>query len=140
MDRIMCGFGRGGGRSRVAHHYPGQDGVRAGDRFHGDFTVAASNLVWVADFTYVYTWVVANMKTTAVMTKALNMSVARHDPYERPIEPGPIHYGYAGSKHTPVKFAEPIALQQLSAPSGPLAMPMAAPLLDRSSACSRPRS
>ncbi|WP_127097499.1 DDE-type integrase/transposase/recombinase [Brachybacterium saurashtrense] len=32
------------------------DGKRAGDLLNRDFTAAAPNLVWVADFTYVRTW------------------------------------------------------------------------------------
>lgn len=35
---------------------PDPDGKRAGDLLNRDFTVAAPNLVWVSDFTYVRTW------------------------------------------------------------------------------------
>ena len=35
---------------------PAKDGCRAGDLLNRDFTAAAPNTKWVADFTYVRTW------------------------------------------------------------------------------------
>lgn len=97
---------------------PAKDGVRAGDMLNRDFTAAAPNLVWVADFTYVSTWAgwayvafvfdaysraivgwtTAATKTTSLASKALNMAVWRRDHYGHPIEPGLIHHSDAGSQ------------------------------------------
>lgn len=58
VDRIMRDLGMNGvvrGR-RLRTTIPAKDGVRAGDKLNRDFTAAAPNLVWVADFTYVSTW------------------------------------------------------------------------------------
>ncbi len=86
---------------------PAKDGVRAGDKLNRDFTAAAPNLVWVADFTYVSTWTgwahvafefdaysraivgwtVAATKTTALVSKALNMAVWRRDHDGHPSSP-----------------------------------------------------
>ncbi|WP_236567540.1 IS3 family transposase, partial [Nocardia sp. CY41] len=47
VDRLM------GRRQRTT--VPAKNGVRAGDKLNRDFTAAAPNHVWVADFTYVAT-------------------------------------------------------------------------------------
>ncbi|MGW1741242.1 IS3 family transposase [Nocardia sp. NPDC001965] len=116
----------------------GKDGIRAGDRLNRDFTAAAPNQVWVADFTYVSTWTgwayvafvfdaysraivgwtAASSKTTALVTKALNMAVWRRDHYGHPIEPGLIFHTDAGSQYTSAKFTESLAIQGLSASVG----------------------
>ncbi|MGV9680887.1 IS3 family transposase [Nocardia sp. NPDC003482] len=140
VDRIMREVGMNGvvrGR-KLRTTIAAEDGVRAGDKLNRDFTAAAPNLVWVADFTYVSTWTgwayvafvcdacsraivgwtTAATKTTSLVSKALNMAVWRRDHYGHPIEPGLIHHSDAGSQYTSVKFTESLALQGLSASIG----------------------
>ncbi|MEU4429538.1 IS3 family transposase [Nocardia rhamnosiphila] len=119
VDRLMRELSLNGvvrGR-RQRTTIPGKDGIRAGDKLNRDFTAAAPNQVWVADFTYVSTWTgwayvafvfdaysraivgwTASSKTTALVTKALNMAVWRRGHYGRPIEPGLIFHTDAGSQ------------------------------------------
>lgn len=120
VDRIMRELGMNGivrGR-KLRTTVPAKDGIRAGDRLNRDFSAAAPNRVWVADFTYVSTWTgwayvafvfdaysraivgwtTAAAKTTALVSKALNMAVWRRDHYGHPIEPGLIHHSDAGSQ------------------------------------------
>jgi putative transposase len=97
---------------------PAKNGIRAGDKLNRDFTAAAPNHVWVADFTYVSTWTgwayvafvfdaysraivgwtAAASKTTALVSKALNMALWRRDHYGHPVEPGLIFHTDAGSQ------------------------------------------
>ncbi|MET8779447.1 DDE-type integrase/transposase/recombinase [Nocardia sp. NPDC004654] len=120
VDRIMRELGMNGvvrGR-KLRTTIAAKDGVRAADKLNRDFTAAAANLVWVADFTYVSTWTgwayvafvfdaysraivgwsTAATKTTSLVSKALNMAVWRRDHYGHPIEPGLIHHSDAGSQ------------------------------------------
>lgn len=140
VDRIMRDLGMNGvvrGRT-LRTTIPAKDGVRAGDRLNRDFTAAAPDLVWVADFTYVSTWTgwayvafvfdaysraivgwtASSTKTTGLVSKALNMAIWRREHYGHPIEPGLIHHSDAGSQYTSVKFTESLALQGLSASIG----------------------
>jgi putative transposase len=140
VDRLMRELGLNGvvrGRKQRTT-IPAKDGVRAADRLNRDFTATAPNLVWVADFTYVSTWTgwayvafvfdvysraivgwtAANSKTTALVSKALNMAVWRRDHHGHPIGPGLIHHSDAGSQYTSVRFTESLALQGLSASVG----------------------
>ncbi|WP_342216995.1 IS3 family transposase [Nocardia brasiliensis] len=140
VDRIMCELGMNGivrGR-KLRTTIAAKDGVRAGDKLNRDFTAAAPNRVWVADFTYVSTWTgwayvafvfdaysraivgwtTAATKSTALVSKALNMAVWRRDHYGHPIAPGLIHHSDAGSQYTSAKFTESLALQELSASIG----------------------
>ncbi|WP_232330670.1 IS3 family transposase [Nocardia fusca] len=120
VDRLMRELSLNGVARGRRHRttIPGKDGIRAGDRLNRDFTAAAPNQVWVADFTYVSTWTgwadvafvfdaysraivgwtAASSKTTALVTKALNMAVWRRDHYGHPIEPGLIFHTDAGSQ------------------------------------------
>nr|WP_281252518.1 IS3 family transposase [Lentzea kentuckyensis] len=140
VDRIMRRLGLNGvvrGRKQRTT-IPVKDGIRAADRLNRDFTATAPNLVWVTDFTYVSTWAgwayvafvfdaysraivgwtASNSKTTALVSKALNMAVWRRDHYGYPVEPGLIHHSDAGSQYTSVKFTESLSLQGLSASIG----------------------
>ena len=125
VDRIMRDLGMNGAVRGRRHRttLPDKDGIRAdgiraGDKLNRDFTATAPNLVWVADFTYVSTWTgwayvafvfdaysravvgwtIAATKTTALVSKALNVAVWRRDHYGHPIEPGLIHDSDAGSQ------------------------------------------
>jgi len=122
---VSCEAADIGPRSRT------RDRIRAGDRLNRDFTASAPNLVWVAGFAYVSTWTgwtyvafvfdahsraivgwtTASTKTTALVSKALNMASWRRDHYGHPVEPGLIHHSDAGSQYTSVKFTESLPLQ-----------------------------
>ena len=124
VDRLMRELSLNGVVRGRRHRttIPGKDGIRAGDKLNRDFTAAAPNQLWVADFTYVSTWTgwayvafvfdaysraivgwtAASSKTTALVTKALNMAVWRRDHYGHPIEPGLIFHTDAGSQYTSV--------------------------------------
>jgi putative transposase len=120
VDRIMREMGLNGlvrGR-RHRTTVPAKDGIRTGDRLNRDFTAAAPNRAWVADFTYVSTWTgwahvafvfdvysraivgwtAAATKTTALVSKAVNMAIWRRDHYGHPVEPGLNHHSDAGSQ------------------------------------------
>ncbi|GAA3075222.1 hypothetical protein GCM10010467_14350 [Actinocorallia glomerata] len=58
VDRAMRTLGLAGVRRGKAARttIPGEGGTRAGDLLNRDFTAAAPNRVWVADFTYVRIW------------------------------------------------------------------------------------
>jgi putative transposase len=140
VDRIMRELGLHGVVRGRKHRTTirAKDGVRAGDQLNRDFTADAPNRAWVADFTYVSTWTgwayvafvfdvysraivgwtAASTKTTALVSKALNMAVWRRDHYGHPVEPGLIHHSDAGSQYTSVAFTESLALQGLSASVG----------------------
>lgn len=140
VDRIMRELGMNGVVRGRRHRttIPAKDGVRAGDRLNRDFEADTPNLVWVADFTYVSAWTgwayvafvfdaysraivgwtVSSTKTTALVSKAVNMAIWRREHYGHPIEPGLIHHSDAGSQYTSVKFTESLALQGLSASIG----------------------
>lgn len=140
VDRVMREMGLNGlvrGR-RHRTTIPAKDGVRAGDRLNRDFTADAPNRAWVADFTYVSTWTgwayvgfvfdvysraivgwaAAATKTTALVSRAVNMAIWRRDHYGHPVEPGLIHHSDAGSQYTSVSFTESLALQGLCASIG----------------------
>ncbi|ONI71206.1 hypothetical protein ALI144C_52835 [Actinosynnema sp. ALI-1.44] len=120
VDRIVRDLGHHGvvrGR-RPRTTIPSKNGIRASDRLNRDFTAAAPDRVWVADFTYVSTqaggayvafvfdaysraivgWIVSSTKTTGLVSKALTMAVWRRDHHGRPIEPGLVFHSDAGSQ------------------------------------------
>ncbi|WP_276143848.1 IS3 family transposase [Sciscionella marina] len=140
VDRLMRELGMGGvvrGRKQRTM-IPGKAGVRAGDQLNRDFTAEAPNQARVADFTHISTWpgwaylafvfdvysraivgwTAANSKTTAPVSKALNMAIWRRDHSGHPVEPGLIHHSDAGSQNTSVAFTESLAAQGLSASTG----------------------
>jgi putative transposase len=121
VDRIMRELGLHGatrGRPPRTTTIRANGGVRAGDRLNRDFSTDAPNRAWVADFTYVpmhtgwayvafvfdvYSraivgWTAASTKTTALVSKALNMALWRRDHHGHPVEPGLIHHSDAGSQ------------------------------------------
>lgn len=59
VERLMRELGISGAvRGKTTRTtIPARDGVRAGDLVNRDFTTEAPNALWVADFTYVPTWV-----------------------------------------------------------------------------------
>jgi putative transposase len=161
VDRIMREMGLNGlvrGR-RLRTTIRAKDGVRAGDQLNRDFTAQAPNLAWVADFTYVSTWTgwvyvafvfdvysraivgwtAASSKTTALVSKAVNMAIWRRDHYGHPVESGLIHHSDDGSQYTSVSFTESLALQGLSASIGSVGDAYDNALAESSSDCSKPR-
>ncbi|WP_143230298.1 IS3 family transposase [Actinosynnema sp. ALI-1.44] len=140
VDRIMRDLGHHGvvrGR-RPRTTIPSKNGIRAADRLNRDFTAAAPDRVWVADFTYVSTlagwayvafvfevysraivgWTVSSTKTTGLVSKALTTAVWRRDHHGHPVEPGLVFHSNAGSRYTSARFSESLALQGLTASAG----------------------
>ena len=140
VDRLMRQQGLSGvvrGRSHRTT-VPGKDGCRAGDLVNRDFTAAAPNCLWVADFTYVRTWAgfvyvafiidvfsrrivgwhAATTKTTDLVTTALRMAVWQRGHDGQCIDVGLIHHSDAGSQYTAEAFAETLRLSDMRASIG----------------------
>lgn len=101
---------------------PGHE--RAGDLVARDFTAAAPNRCWVADFTHVATfagvvyvafvvdvysraivgWSAATNKRTPLVLDALDMGLWRRDRDGRTVTQGLIHHSDAGSEYTSFRF------------------------------------
>jgi putative transposase len=115
-----------------------KDGRRAGDLLDRDFTAPAPNRRWVADFTYVSTWVgivyvafvvdvysravvgwsAAMTKTTPLVLDALEMALWRRDRDSRPVGPGLIHHSDAGSQYTSFRFTTHLVTAGIDASIG----------------------
>ena len=120
VDRLMRllginGLVRGKGTRTTI---PDQSADRAPDLLDRNFTAAAPNRRWVADFTYVRTWAgfvyvafvidcfsraivgwhAATTKTTPLVTTALRMGLWRRDRAGHQVEDGLIHHSDAGSQ------------------------------------------
>jgi len=140
VDRLMRllginGLVRGKGTRTTI---PDQSADRAPDLLDRNFTAAAPNRRWVADFTYVRTWAgfvyvafvidcfsraivgwhAATTKTTPLVTTALRMGLWRRDRAGHQVEDGLIHHSDAGSQFTSVSFAETLALEGIAASIG----------------------
>ena len=96
---------------------PAKDCCRAGDLLNRDFTAAAPNTKWVADFTYVRTWAgfvyvafvldcysqrilawhAATAKTTPLVLTPLRIALWDRDRHGHPVQPGELiaHSGQA---------------------------------------------
>tara|TARA_R100000365_G_scaffold3543_1_gene12052 strand:- start:1303 stop:2145 length:843 start_codon:yes stop_codon:yes gene_type:complete len=120
VDRLMRDLGVNGlvrGRG-VRTTIPNRNAERAPDLLERDFTAAAPNRRWVADFTYVRTWAgfvyvafvidcfsraivgwhAATTKTTPLVTTALRMGLWRRDRSGHPAGDGLVHHSDAGSQ------------------------------------------
>jgi putative transposase len=104
--------------NKIVTTRPGQDGHRAGDLLHRDFTAPAPNHRWVADFTHVATWAgivyvafvvdiysraivgwsASTNKRTRFVLDALQIALWRRDRDGRPVGKGLIHHSDAGSQ------------------------------------------
>ena len=140
VDRLMRllelrGLTRGKG---VRTTIPDRTAQRAPDLLERDFTAAAPNRRWVADFTYVRTWAgfvyvafvidcfsraivgwhASSTKTTPLVTTALRMGLWRRDRAGHPAAEGLVHHSDAGSQFTSVSFAETLALEGIAASIG----------------------
>ncbi len=140
VDRLMRELGLNGlvrGKG-VRTTVQDRNAARAPDLLDRDFTAAAPNRRWVADFTYVRTWAgfayvsfvidcysraivgwhAATTKTTPLVTTALRMGLWRRDRAGHPAPDGLIHHSDAGSQFTSVSFAETLALEGIAASIG----------------------
>jgi putative transposase len=140
VDRLMRSEGMNGlvrGRG-VRTTVQDKHADRAPDLLDRDFTAAAPNRRWVADFTYVRTWGgfvyvafvidcfsrtivgwhAATTKQTPLVTTALRAGLWRRDRAGQAIEDGLVHHSDAGSQYTSIHFAETLALEGIAASIG----------------------
>jgi putative transposase len=133
-DRLMRDLGMNGVRrgKGVRTTVPTKDGNRAGDLLDRDFTAAAPNQRWVADFTYCRTWAgfayvafivdvyaqrivgwqAATTKATDLVLTPLRIALWDRDRQGRPVEPGQLlHHSDAGSQYTSIRFTEHLELE-----------------------------
>jgi len=122
VERLMRDAGLRGKKIRTTVPDPGHE--RAKDLVARDFTAAAPNRCWVADFTHVATfagvvyvafvvdvysraivgWSAATNKRTPLVLHALDMGLWRRDRDGRRVQPGLIHHSDAGSQYTSFRF------------------------------------
>jgi putative transposase len=137
VDRCMRILGVQGVRrgKKVRTTIPAKDGRRAGDLLDRDFTAAAPNRVWVADFTYVRTWLgfvyvafildvfaqriiawhAATSKVTDLVMIPLRMALWQRAYEGQPAELGQlIHHSDAGSQYTSIRFTDHLDVEQIA--------------------------
>jgi putative transposase len=141
VDRLMGELGRSGVRRGKGARttIPGKDGSRAGDLMNRNFTAAAPNRRWVADFTYCRTWAgfvyvsfivdvfaqrvvgwhAATDKRTELVLIPLRIAQWDRDRHGTPVLPGQlVHHSDAGSQYTSLRFTEHLALAGIAASIG----------------------
>jgi putative transposase len=141
VDRLMADLGRSGIRrgKGVRTTVPAKDGNRAEDLLNRDFTAAAPNTRWVADFTYCRTWTgfcyvafivdvfaqrivawhAATDKRTDLVLTPLRIALWDRDRHGHPVMPGQlVHHHDAGSQYTAIRFTEHLALEGIAPPIG----------------------
>jgi putative transposase len=140
VDRGMTALGLSGVRRgrRIRTTVPAGDGRgshRAGDLVNRNFTAAAPNCIWVADFTYCRTWAgfvylafvvdvfaqritawhAATRKTTDLVLTPLRMALWQRDRDGQPVAPGQlICHSDAGSQYTSLRFTEHLELEGIA--------------------------
>lgn len=137
VDRLMALLGMNGVRrgKKVRTTVPGTGGQRAGDLLNRDFTAAAPNTRWVADFTYVRSWAgfvyvafvvdifaqrilgwhAATTKHTDLVLTCLRMATWQRDHDGHPVTAGElVHHSDAGSQYTSLRFTEHLALEGIA--------------------------
>jgi putative transposase len=136
VDRLMANLGMNGMvRAKFQRTtVPGRDGKRAGDLVDRDFTAAAPNRLFVADFTYVRTWAgfvyvafvvdafsqaivgwhAMGSKHTDLVLTCLRMATWRRAHDGHPVPAGLIHHSDAGSQYTSLHFTEHLALEGIA--------------------------
>jgi putative transposase len=137
VDRCMRILGVQGVRrgKKVRTTIPAKDGRRAGDLLDRDFTAAAPNRVWVADFSYVRTWLgfvyvafildvfaqriiawhAATSKVTDLVMIPLRMALWQRAYEGQPAELGQlIHHSDAGSQYTSIRFTDHLDVEQIA--------------------------
>ena len=140
VDRLMRaeGMNRVRRAKKVRTTVPATDGVRAADLLNRDVHAPAPNLVWVADFTYVRTWVgfvyvafvvdvfaqrivgwhAMTSKHTELVLTCLRMATWRRDHDGTPVAPGLIMHSDAGSQYTSLKLTDHLAAEGFAASIG----------------------
>jgi putative transposase len=141
VERLMRREGLSGvvrGRRTVRTTVADPGHQRAGDLVRRDFTALAPNRVWVADFTYVFTWAgivyvafvvdvysraivgwaAATTKTTPFVVAALDMAIWRRDHDGHPVQKGLIHHSDAGSQYTSFRFTAHLLAETIDASIG----------------------
>ena len=137
VDRLMRDLGVNGVRRGrgIRTTIPAKDGCRAGDLLDRDFTAAAPNRRWVADFTYCRTWsgftyvafvvdvyaqrivgwhAATDRRTDLVLTP-LRIALWDRKRHGAPIEPGQLlHHSDAGSQYTSIRFTEHLELEGIA--------------------------
>jgi putative transposase len=135
VERVMHGNGmcgaRRGRRVRTTVPGTGRGHERAGDLLKRDFTAAAPNRRWVADFTYVATlagtvyvafvadifsrlitgWAAARHKRAKLVLDALDMALWHRARAGRRPGPGLVHHSDAGSQYTSIAFTAHLAAE-----------------------------
>jgi putative transposase len=137
VDRCMRVLGRNGLRrgKTVRTTIPAEDGRRAVDLLDRDFTAAEPNRVWIADFSYVRTWLgfvyvafivdvfaqrivgwhAATSKRTDLVMIPLRMALWQRQYEGRPAAVGQlIHHSDAGSQYTSIRFTEHLDVEQIA--------------------------
>jgi transposase InsO family protein len=137
VDRLMRELGMNGVRrgKGIRTTIPAKDARRAGDLLDRDFTAAAPNLRWVADFTYCRTWAgfvyvafivdvfaqrivgwhAATDKRTDLVLTPLRIALWDRGRQGRPVEPGQLlHHSDAGSQYTSIRFTEHLELADIA--------------------------
>ena len=137
VERVMARSGmRGARRGRsvrttVPGRGPGHE--RARDLLKRDFTAAAPNRRWVADFTYVATlagtvyvafaadifsrmitgWAAARHKRAKLVLDALDMALWHRERAGHRPGPGLVHHSDAGSQYTSIAFTAHLAAESI---------------------------
>jgi putative transposase len=160
VERLMRELGLAGavrGKTKRTT-IPAVDGIRAGDLVNRDFTAAAPNRLWVAEFTYVATWSgtvyvafavdvfsrrIVGWKAATAMRTALVLDTIEMALWTRSRDghrdmSGLVHHSDAGS-HTPQSRSPTGFRPPASTPrSTPSATPTTTRSPNRSSTASRP--
>ena len=135
VERVMSRAGlrgaRRGRRIRTTVPGTGPEHERAGDLLKRDFTAAAPNRRWVADFTYVATlagvvyvafvvdifsrmitgWAAARHKRAKLVLDALDMALWHRSRAGHRPGPGLVHHSDAGSQYTSIAFTAHLAAE-----------------------------
>lgn len=137
VDRLMRNLGMHGVRrgKKLRTTIPSNDGHRAEDLLDRDFTAAAPNTRWVADFTYVRTWAgfvyvafvvdcyaqrivgwhAATSKVADLVLIPLRIAIWDRGRHGNPVEPGTlVCHSDAGSQYTSLRYTEHLALEGIA--------------------------
>lgn len=137
VDRLMRQLGMQGVRRGKTPRttIPGTDGVRARDLLERDFTAPAPNRVWIADFTYVRTWIgmvyvafvvdayaqrivgwhAMSTRPADLVLLPLRMAAWARGQQGHPIIRGElVHHSDAGSQYTAIHFTEHLQLEGIT--------------------------